>query len=345
LNLIQLFKDYGVEYRTEGKNCKPGWVNVRCCFCEDHSNHLGGSLETGAFNCWKCGAHGTVKTLSRLLRINEKDVYDVMKKYGGGAGFKPVVKDNNAKINLKPFKFPSGTEPMKKRHKRYLKKRGFSPKVIETFWGVMGTGMLSRLDKINYKHRLIAPIVWDGKVVSFQGRDVTGHAGLRYMACPKEREIIHHKDILYMNEMKITRTGICVEGITDVWRFGTDAFSTFGIEFTKRQVRVMANKFDNIIIVFDKGKQEQKQAKKLMNELRYRGVVIENVPLEDSDDPASMTQEYADEFVKNLIGKTWVERRMTEGKPMDNLLSCDYQKASLVPQDFSLPSLKSEETI
>ena len=93
---------------------------------------------------------------------------------------------------------------------------------------------------------------------------------------------------------------ICTEGVFDVWRLGKDSVATFGIEFTRQQVRELA-KFRQVLVLFDKGTQAQKQAEKLVSELKFRGVDTENISREISaSDPADMTQKEADEFLLNF---------------------------------------------
>jgi hypothetical protein len=117
--------------------------------------------------------------------------------------------------------------------------------------------------------------------------------------CPKEREIVFHKNILYGKQEAWKDTGICVEGPTDVWRFGGNSFATFGIKYTNNQIRCMAKTFKRIAIVFDDDAQAVVQAKTLVNELRVRNVDAFHVPIKG--DPGSMEQNEANYLVKQLI--------------------------------------------
>lgn len=303
MNILDLYQDYHVQYWTEGKNVSTGWVNVACPFCADTSNHLGYNLDKNYFRCWKCGPHPLSLTLSRLLSVDERSVHTIIQQYGGRP--KPFVSATQMDIGIKQYRLPSPTGVLSKRHRAYLTKRGFDTIRLETEWGLLGTGPLSILDGINYKFRIIAPIIWDGKQVSFQSRDITNHHPLRYMACPKPREIIHHKHILYGQQARWYETGICVEGITDVWRLGENAFATFGIEYTHNQVGEMAKHFERIAILFDDEPQAQAQAHKLMGELRFRGVKAHVYTIKG--DPGGMEQKDADRLVREIVTKGWVK--------------------------------------
>ena len=85
----------------------------------------------------------------------------------------------------------------------------------------------------------------------------------------------------------------------DVWRFGPQSFCTFGIEYTNRQIREITKAFKKVFIIFDPEPQATKQAVKLMNELKFRGIEA-NTTLLDSD-PGSMKQDDADTLIKQLL--------------------------------------------
>jgi hypothetical protein len=200
---------------------------------------------------------------------------------------------------MKGFRFPDGTMDLMPMHEKYLIKRNFDPDRLYRQWGLKGTGPFGELDKINYAYRIIIPIEWDQKIVSFQGRDIKGKSKLRYLACPKKREIIEHQTILYGKQTEWTDTGICVEGVTDVWRLGTKSFGTFGIDYTKAQFNLMAKTFKRIIIIFDDDPQAVVQANKLRLELQIRGV--EAIVINITGDPASMKQDDATHLVKSVL--------------------------------------------
>ncbi len=101
------------------------------------------------------------------------------------------------------------------------------------------------------------------------------------------------------NKKKWKTTGICVEGPTDVWRMGTFSFCTSGIKYTSKQVRNMAKAFKRIAVVFDSDSQAVVQSKKLVAELKFRGVDAFRVDIKG--DPGSMKQSDANYLIKQLI--------------------------------------------
>jgi len=297
MDITALFKDFNIPFETEGKNCAPGWVNICCPSCADISFHLGYNLKQDYMHCWRCGHKKVSTVISKILNLTEERAWVLLKQYGEISTRpqpEPVVR-----IRTKAHRLPSGVSPLSTSHKHYLESRHYDPEMTEQLWNLVGTGPVSLLDGIDYKHRIIAPIIWGGEEVSFQSRDITGRHKLRYITCPKDRELVHHKHIIYGRQEDWTSTGICVEGITKVWRLGVNSFCTFGIEYTPTQVRVIAKAFKRVAVVFDPEPQAQKQAQKLVSNLRFRNVDAWNINI--GMDPGDMKQEDADYFVKQLI--------------------------------------------
>lgn len=297
MRVLDLYRDYNVPHQTEGhKHCRDGWVNTSCPFCTGNPGlHLGATLDGSVFTCWRCGWKPASKAVAELIGVSEPQAKEIMRKYGGTSVKQPKKPEQK---NKKPHKFPSDTGPLQPRHKRYLADRRFDPDKLEKKWKLLGTGPVAMLDDISYKHRILAPIFWEGERVSFQARDITDRHKVKYMGCPEDREKIKHKHILYGKQSAWSETGICVEGITDVWRLGTKAFATFGIKFTKKQIRQIAKNFLRVIIMFDDDPQAQKQAKLLEGELQFRGVETKRIDLKG--DPADLTEKQAKYLVKKI---------------------------------------------
>jgi hypothetical protein len=298
MDIIKLFEDYHIQYWTEGKNVSPGWVQIRCLFCRDTSNHMGYNLKDEYFSCWRCGSHPIKKVLSSLLHVNEEELGNVFRTYSG----RPHISKNDepiARIGSRKFKLPGNTSEMLQQHRKYLINRGFDPDKLIKEWGLLGTGPVAILDNVDYKHRIVAPIKWQNEVVSFQARDITGKHQLRYITCPKPREIKHHKHILYGNQKEWKDIGIIVEGITDVWRLGPLATATFGTEYTTAQMLVIRSSFKKVFVIFDEEPQAQKQAKKLISDLRILGVKSEVITI--TGDPGGMKQDDADHLINKLM--------------------------------------------
>lgn len=299
----RLLQDYNIPYVTEGhKHSTAGWVNVHCPFCAgSHNYHMGIHEELSACHCWRCGSHSVPETLSRILGLPRLETQEVLRRYRGSAGLvRKAVPE--PKISIHPFKLPQPHFRLNTLGRRYLIKRKFDPDYLEREWGLLQTGPVSFLDKINYSRRILIPIYWGGKIVTFQSRDITDKSERKYLACPMKREEIHHKNILYGKQEYWNRhKGIIItEGVTDVWRLGPAAVATFGIEFKMEQVLQLKKISNRFFVLFDDEPQAQEQARILAAKLRAfrKEVIIETV----KDDPGSMSQKDADKLVKELIG-------------------------------------------
>lgn len=299
MNIIEFYRDNSIETAPEGhKHSRDGWINIECPFCtgENPGYHLGYNVDGNYFYCWRCGGKMIWQVISKLLNVSKKEAIQIIASYGG----KTHIKQPNVIIRRKAFKLPSGTGVMEKRHKKYLEKRNFDADWLEKTWGLLGSGPISKLDDTDYKHRIIIPFYWNGKIVTFQGRDITDKHKKKYLACPKEREVIHHKDILFgdFKENRDRQVGLIVEGVFDVFRLGVNSYATMGIEWTRKQCRVISQMFERTFILFDPERQAQEQAQKLASELRFRGKESQVIKLDK--DPGEMFQEEADYLVKQL---------------------------------------------
>lgn len=301
MDILQLYQDYTIDFVTEGhKHARQGWVNTTCPFCTGNPGyHLGYDLLHNYFYCWRCGWHPITPTLALVLNIRQDEVRRLLRQYGlylARHFVEPMVEQNK-----KPFQFPTDTVPLLEHHKRYLEERGYDVERIERVWDLKSTGPVGRLDEKDYKNRILIPFYWNGTVVSFTSRNTQSASHeKRYKTCPKDRERVHMKEILYGRQEEWRETGILVEGPTDVWRMGTSSFAVSGIQYTSQQVRLISKSFKRVAVMFDDDPQARIQATKIVAELKFRGVDAFKVDIED--DPGSMKQTDADYLVKQLIG-------------------------------------------
>jgi len=261
---------------------------------------LGFTADGKMSSCYRCGLHYVDDSIAKVLKIPLNAAKSLLVSYMGIHSVKPTEKV--AKTNAKQHKLPDCVTKLTNAHKKYLTGRNFDADKLEKEWGLMSTGPISMLDHINYGHRILAPVFWGGERVTFQTRDATGKSRVKYMACPEEREIMKHKHILYRHNQRDSFTkmdvGICVEGITDVWRFGKISFGTFGIEYTNQQVRWIAKLYKRVGVCFDDEPQAVQKANDLVGDLKFRGVKAFRIDIKG--DPGGLSQQEADQIIKNL---------------------------------------------
>lgn len=293
-NVIKFYQDHGIDYKTEGhKHCRPGWIQVECPLCSgEQGYHLGFNLERGYFHCWRCGGHSIDIVIRTLLSCSKGEAILLLKKYDD------VLTHfiSSPKKKSERCVFPPETVDMGPYHKSYLSSRGFNPDGLERVWGLKGTGPVGA-----YSHRIIAPIFFNKRMVSYQGRDITDKAELRYKACESDKEILDHKTILYGWDLVPGSSVVIVEGITDAWRMGPGSLATFGIGYKREQVLLISKKFRRVFILFDNDEkgEGQEAADRLFIDLKNYMRDVQIVELIGYPDPAKIPDDEADYFMKS----------------------------------------------
>ena len=286
--------DNGVEIASPShKHSRPNWIQIECPFCTGNQGyHLGYNLQSGYFNCWRCGGKHINTVLYTLTGSNKAQIKDLKGTYTVSHLLLPD------KINITPSALkcvlPKESAKLNKAHKKYLESRNFNPTEVERVWGLKGTSFTG-----SYKFRIIAPIMFQNQLCSYQGRDYTGKSKLRYKACEQKNEKIQHQKLVYGFDLVPNVDIVIVEGVTDAWRLGAGAVSTFGIDYTSSQVKLLSQ-FRNKYILFDDDPQAIRQAYKLANELSAFEGNVEIVTVENYQDPGSYPQSFANQIMNDL---------------------------------------------
>lgn len=276
-DIISILSQYGIETFTEGKNTQKGWVNINCPFCDDTGHHGGFNINTKKlyYNCWKCG---WISVYDIFTKLNIP--YSELKEYR--IPINQIKSEKNRKIPNKVI-VPGEKTPTKK-HIKYIKARNFDIDYLIQKYDIRFTKYLG-----DYMWRVIFPIYYKNRIVSYQGRDITNHQELRYKACKKEDEITHHKDILYNIDNCNSNRILLVEGIFDVLRIGDNCCCGFGIQITQSQINLL-KKYTEVYILFDNEEKAQVQADKVATTLNSSGVYVEIIRQTKNKDPAELSE-------------------------------------------------------
>lgn len=291
------YNDNAVPFITEGtKHCQAGWVQISCPFCTGNPGyHLGYNLSGDFYNCWRCGFHPIGEVVKALTNSSWGKVKQILKEYKTTLSTRKHLLPNKSGKKADRVKYPPGTDQLNPASIRYLKSRGFNPYILADKWGLRSTGPIS-----SYKHRIIAPIYFNDTLVSFQGRDYTDRAKLKYKACPQDKEVIDHKKILYGYDQAKSDKCVLVEGITDVWRLGPGAVATFGIVTRASQILLLAERYRKVYVMFDDDPEARKRGKQIGFDLDMMGVSTELCLIEG--DPGGLDQRLADKYMDKLMG-------------------------------------------
>jgi len=295
MDILRFLKDYHIKYSDRGSKITDGWIGVDCPFCDGNNYHLGFHMSSGAVSCWSCGKHSHIAFIKALLNCSLSKAIEIKKEYETNRyHYNDSELESHTTIHADVCLLPTGCERLSKRAKEYLIERSFNPNTLEDVWNLKSTDAFG-----DYKFRIIAPIIVDDIMVSYQGRDYTGKSDLKYKACKSENEVRNHQTVVYGSNLVKGESCIVVEGITDVWRLGPGAVCCFGIDFTLAQVNFISNRFKNVFVLFDAEEQAQKQARGLATLLNARGIEVDILELE-SGDPGEMNQRDADNLIKEL---------------------------------------------
>ena len=288
---LSFCKDNSVPYWTEGKNVKPGWIGIQCPLCGDHSNHGGFNVKGGYYSCWKCGGSAIQWVISKLLKVSKQRAEAIVLEYSGRGSLLSAL-NSKKKSTVSSIKMPG--DPLGPMHQKYLKKRGFDPDFIAKKYGVLGTGISG-----DWKYRLMVPIYLDGKLVSYQGRDITGKQEHRYMTLSVEKSVVNPKEILYNLDNCIGDTICVVEGVFDVFRMGDGFAATLGTSLKETQIKLLS-KYRRVLFLFDPEEEAQEKARKAASKLGSLGISVELIDLEMDADPGDLSVEQALQIRKEL---------------------------------------------
>jgi hypothetical protein len=262
--LVDVLTGLGIHYKATTKKA----LNINCPYClrPDTGHHCGIFFSTARFHCFRCGAVGTLAHL--LAKDTGRPVDEFKQILGQGRVDESplsLVDRIKATLNSQPAP-PTEAQPPKTtlpgtpvsdwmlkvypELNSFLKRRTLSLEVCQQrqclYSGRQG----------DYSYRLILPVFHGGRVVSWQGRDITDKQKEKYQS-PPNNPLKHY---LYWFEDPIKyanawgRRVLLVEGIFDCWRTGPGAAALFGKEATREQRLVLIglrHLIDEIVICMD----------------------------------------------------------------------------------------------
>jgi hypothetical protein len=277
-DVIRYLSDSHIQYWTSGKNCQPGWVNVQCPFCGDHSNHLGINLSAANCFCWKCGGKSLWRVIHTLTPKLDPDA--VQEKYEDA----PRIQIMRKRAEALHLEMPG--DPLPIEALRYLKGRKFDPLFLEqkyhlTYGGISG----------DWRYRILTPVYdRNGKLLTYQGRDITGQQEERYKTLSVVKSVQNPKDILF-NIQNCNKDIVGVlEGTYDVFRMGDDYVCGLGTTMTQKQI-IALSEFKKVVFIFDPEEIAQKKAKRYAEQLACLGTEVEILDIGLDHDPGDCTQE------------------------------------------------------
>jgi len=290
-----------IEYWTEGKNIKQGWIGIQCLWCEDKSNHLGINLDSKSINCWICPTKGTViKIIMKVERCSLKSVLSIVNEF---SNIRHYIDKESSKDEQMPQRETTVTLPLMSKkelfplHRKYLENRRLDPEFIFKKYNLSCTGPIGK-----YRHRLIIPFHYKKRLVTFSSRDVTGRAKIAYVHQPEKKSVLSTKETIY-NVDNCKESILVVEGATDTWAIGDNCGATMGIKWTAIQLSILSQ-FKRVFILYDAEEEAQQSAERLCYDLSSEVDHVEQLQL-DEGDPGSMSREDVKHLRREIFGKIY----------------------------------------
>ncbi len=280
----EILDEYGIACRTEGRDCRAGWLQIKCPYCS-RPEYMGYNIAGAYTNCWKCGWMPLVDTLALLINQPRgfcRSLLGLLEKE------KNVERKRPGKLILPPGRMPMEDSPA---HCNYLARRGYSWPDMERLWDIEAIRMCNGLN-----WRIFIPIYHQGEIVSWTSRSI-GTPRARYISANVGQEAVPHKSILYGADYCRHAIIVC-EGPLDVWCIGPGAVATCGTGYSQAQIRAMS-RYSVRAICFDNEREAQQRARNLLADLSVFPGETMNIRL-DAKDPGEASAEEIDEVRKIL---------------------------------------------
>lgn len=297
---LDLVERENIDYVDRGPNVKRGEINIKCPFCgsADPSHHMGLSLTTGFWACWRNKMHrgkSPLRLLMQVLRIpywKARQLAGLDEDYVDPEGFDAVAARILGKTqaytsteNLQrdflalPDYFdiirPTGASRM---HWNYLKN---TRKFEDWTMDVVEEYLLCFSRDSDMWYRVIFPYVTNGELVSWSGRDIGGTSDLRYRDLPLDDCLIPPKENLYNHDAIITGGKVLavVEGPLDTLKIdlfgkgvGVRAVGLSTNSMSEEQLWLIseaAANFDSVVFIMD----QKKSGLGIVDSMRMRSEV------------------------------------------------------------------------
>ncbi len=328
MDWINFFKQNGINYVSHGNNVAKDHVNIKCPFCgnDDPSEHMGVNLTADYWGCWRNRNHrgeAPQRLIMQLVRCSYSRACEI----AGRANmrdlseFEAVINNlrkvdinEPARIALESLCLPDNFREVRAVGNgisfiNYLvEKRGFHRKDIKA--------LVKRYDlrycmSGRWKGRLIIPLYFEEKLVSWVARSIYPRENLRYMNLTtdfeKARErgdpvgLLNPKSILFNFDELWEEGGdtlFVTEGPMDALKIdfygqfvGARATCLFGLTYTDAQEILLdglVSKFDRVRILLDEGTLHQ--SIELQNRLVSKKVRLAKLPMGVSD-PGDLSED------------------------------------------------------
>lgn len=290
-------------------------ANIRECPCCGNTKwkvYFG--LETGAGNCFVCGEKfGKWSFIAAYLNVSNGDVFRYLKTYMQAQGWRPKTTTVVQEYKPPELIIPDSVElPHNGRNLKYLSDRHVTSGLAKFFELRYSTaGKFSFKDAYgneaeqDYSARVIIPVRdIDGKLVNFQGRDITGHAEKKYLFPPgfaSTGSVLYNAHNVIGRKRVVLGEGVfdCIAihaALMDDPRFVSfGAIASFGKQLGFEQIerlrQLQAEGMETLTFMWDAEKEAVEAAVDAAMECKTRGINCEIALLPKDKDPNEVEPE------------------------------------------------------
>lgn len=302
--LCEILDFFKVSYNKQTENT----INISCPYCEDTGNHCGIFLDGWNFNCWKCGASGTLYNFLRDEYNLTYDKYIEMMKTATSTEEEKSPVESIAAILEKP-------------------KEGKKDKNKKVSWPPPGCVPISQLSNDLFVHkfiesrncdlpfciekdvyigltsknvgRFVIPVIEKGVVVAYQGRDMTNRSRSKYLSEGAMSNYLYEIDAIQEDSLVAV-----VEGIFDCW--GTpNSVATFGTSFSIVQISKLLKKNPKEVVlawdISEDGSDAYWKMRKLKDTISAAFSVVSYVELPKDKDPGDLGMVQMENIIKKRV--------------------------------------------
>ena len=287
-NVVNFLTSYNIPHVFKGKNLSNGWVGINCPFCGDSGFHGGFNIAGGYFYCWKCGNHALFEIIQTLLHGSSHDTLRIMRDFE--TTYTMNIKEKKEGVTY--VEIPK--EPLSKREREYLEKRGYDSDYLEKTFLLSSGGIAG-----TWKFRIVIPILLDNNCVSLQGRSIAGQDP-RYLFLSEDKSVIPAKHTLYNIDNCTGDQIILVEGVFSVFRMGNGFASTMGAKMSSEQIAQLT-KYKKVIFLFDTDDAGIRNANKYATVIASLGIEVEVIQLKEANAPDDLSDEEASKLRRILV--------------------------------------------
>jgi hypothetical protein len=324
MKIIKFLNNYNIPYIIEGNNVKKGNINIKCPFCgnEDKSEHLGISPDTGVYGCWRNSEHrgkDFAKVVVRLIGCSYEEAKRLISTEVIIPGDSILDYINNlfddkpdeeittvTHLELAEDFIPIVNKGIRKVFWQYFRSRGFngSDSKLENF--IDRFNILCSLSGY-YKMRLIFPIYFEGRLVTWQTRSIYPKISRPYIDLSVDESVKHVKQCVYNYDELINGGDILyiTEGVFDCLKieyFAPKDFHAtciFTKTLTDSQVYLLTNlsrKFRQLRLLLDSDAWQEAYFGVKGKLSHIKNLIVQGLP-EGAKDPGQLKKSQ----VKSLI--------------------------------------------